>query len=234
MRFTVLTVYPDLFNVLDYSIIGKALQNKKFEVDIVNIRDYSEDKHSKTDDAPFGGGAGMVMTPQPIVSAIRTVDGEHKAKRIYLSPKGKRLNQQIVRKLALSNDLLLLCGSFEGVDQRAIDLEIDEEISIGDYILTSGELPALVLINTVSRYIEGVLGSEHSTDEESFSDGLLEYPHYTRPANFENLEVPPVLLSGNHADIAKWRKEQSLEITKERRPDLLKLESNTIIKSINN
>ncbi|MDD4839466.1 MAG: tRNA (guanosine(37)-N1)-methyltransferase TrmD [Clostridia bacterium] len=226
MRFSVLTVYPELFNILDYSIVGKALQNKKFEVQIVNIRDFSKDKHSKTDDAPFGGGAGMVMTPQPIVSAIRAVDGERKAKRVYLSPKGKTLNQDLVCELAKAEELLLLCGSFEGVDQRALDLEIDEEISIGDYVLTSGELPALVLINAVSRYIDGVLGSEHSTDEESFSDGLLEYPHYTRPASFESVEVPPVLLSGNHAEIATWRKEQSLKITRERRPDLLENQKN--------
>lgn len=221
MRFKVLTVYPEFFGVLDYSVIGKALQNKKFEVEVVNIRDFSTDKHSKTDDAPFGGGAGMVMTPQPIVSAIRSVDKNRIAKRIYLSPKGRRLDQNAVQELAKHDELLLLCGSFEGVDQRAIDLEIDDEISIGDYVLTSGELPALVLINAVSRYIDGVLGSENSTDEESFSEGLLEYPHYTRPSVFEDIEVPAVLLSGNHAEIAKWRSQQSLKITKERRPDLL-------------
>lgn len=221
MNITVLTVYPELFSMLDTSIIGRAIENKVLSVNVVNIRDFSFDKHSKTDDAPFGGGAGMVMTAQPIVSAVRAVDGERKAKRIYLSPKGERLEQKKVVELSKFENLLLLCGSFEGVDQRAIDLEIDEEISIGDFVLTSGELPALVLINAVSRYVDGVLHSDKSLDEESFSDNLLEYPHYTRPAVFEGLEVPPVLLSGNHSEIAKWRKEQSLKITKLRRPDLL-------------
>lgn len=222
MKFTVLTIYPEMFGILDHSLIGKAVQNNKIEFDIINIRDFSENKHSKTDDTPFGGGAGMVMTPQPIVSAIRSVDKNRKCKRIFLSPRGKTLNQSKVLELAKEDELVLLCGSFEGIDQRAIDLEIDEEISIGDYVLTSGEIPAIVLINTISRYVDGVLGSEHSTDEESFSQGLLEYPQYTRPKNFEGLEVPDVLRSGNHAEIAKWRHNKSLEITKERRPDLLK------------
>jgi len=221
MRITVLTVFPEMFGVLNSSVVGKALQKKVFEVDVVNIRDYSTDKHKRTDDAPFGGGAGLVMTAQPIVSAIRTCDPNRRTKRVYLSPKGRRLTQEIVKELSEVPELLLLCGSFEGVDQRAIDLEIDDEISIGDYVLTSGELPALVLINAVSRYIGGVLHSPSSTEEESFSDGLLEYPHYTRPAVFEGLAVPEVLLSGNHEKIAQWRKEQSERLTKDRRPDLL-------------
>ena len=221
MKFKVLTIFPEMFSALDCSILGRALKNDKFTLDVVNIRDYSTDKHSKTDDAPFGGGAGMVMTCQPIVSAIRTVDPDRKMRRIYMSPKGKRLDQNIVKSLSELDEILILCGSYEGVDQRAIDLEIDEEISIGDYVLTGGELPAMVLINSVSRYIDGVLGSSESVVEESFSDNLLEYPHYTRPAVFEGLAVPDVLLSGNHAEVAKWRKEKAVEITKRLRPDLL-------------
>ena len=221
MYFKVLTIFPEMFSALDCSILGRAMKNEKFSLDVVNIRDYSTDKHSKTDDAPFGGGAGMVMTCQPIVDAIRTVDPDRKLCRIYMSPKGKRLDQDKVKSLASLEGILILCGSYEGVDQRAIDLEIDEEISIGDYVLTGGELPAMVLINCVSRYIDGVLGSSESVLEESFSENLLEYPQYTRPAVFEGLAVPEVLLSGNHAEVAKWRREQAIELTKKLRPDLL-------------
>ncbi len=221
MNFKVLTIFPEMFSALDCSILGRAMKNEKFSLDVVNIRDYSTDKHSKTDDAPFGGGAGMVMTCQPIVDAIRTVDPDRKLCRIYMSPKGKRLDQDKVKSLASLEGILILCGSYEGVDQRAIDLEIDEEISIGDYVLTGGELPAMVLINCVSRYIDGVLGSSESVLEESFSENLLEYPQYTRPAVFEGLAVPEVLLSGNHAEVAKWRREQAIELTKKLRPDLL-------------
>ena len=162
------------------------------------------------------------MTPDPLVRAIEGTDPEHKAKRIYLSPKGKTLNQDVVENLAKEDNLLLVCGSYEGIDERVIELCIDEEISIGDYVLTGGELPALVLLNTVARYVDGVLGSAESTSEESFSNKLLEYPQYTRPAEYRGLKVPDVLLNGNHAEINKWRQEQSLKITKERRPDLLK------------
>ena len=221
MNFKVLTIFPEMFSALDCSILGRAMKNEKFSLDVVNIRDYSTDKHSKTDDAPFGGGAGMVMTCQPIVDAIRAVDPDRKLYRIYLSPKGKRLDQDKVKSLASLEGILILCGSYEGVDQRAIDLEIDEEISIGDYVLTGGELPAMVLINCVSRYIDGVLGSRESVLEESFSENLLEYPQYTRPAVFEGLAVPEVLLSGNHAEVAKWRRERAIELTKKLRPDLL-------------
>lgn len=221
MNFKVLTIFPEMFSALDCSILGRAMKNEKFSLDVVNIRDYSTDKHSKTDDAPFGGGAGMVMTCQPIVDAIRAVDPDRKLYRIYMSPKGKRLDQDKVKSLASLEGILILCGSYEGVDQRAIDLEIDEEISIGDYVLTGGELPAMVLINCVSRYIDGVLGSSESVLEESFSENLLEYPQYTRPAVFEGLAVPEVLLSGNHAEVAKWRREQAIGLTKKLRPDLL-------------
>lgn len=222
MKIDVLTVFPEIYSVLESGIIGKALEKKLFDVNVVNVRDYSEDKHKKTDDYPFGGGAGMVMLCQPLVSAIRAVDPDRKAKRIYLSPQGKRLNQNRVKELAKEENLLLVNGSYEGIDQRVIDLEIDEEVSIGDYVMTCGDLGSLVLINCVARYIEGVLGSEASTDEESFENNLLEYPQYTRPQSFEGLEVPEVLLSGNHKKIKEWRDMMSLEVTRKKRPDLLK------------
>lgn len=209
-----------MFSGLDIGILGKARQKGLVDIQTANIRDYTLDKHHKTDDTPFGGGAGMVMTPQPLHDAINALDPEHKARRIYMSPKGKTLNQSMVERLAKEQRLLLVCGSYEGIDERVIELDIDEEISIGDYVLTGGELPAMVLINAVSRYVDGVLGSSESTSEESFSEGLLEYPQYTRPQNFCGLEVPQVLLSGNHQDIKEWRYSKQLEITKERRPDL--------------
>ena len=220
MKIKVATIFPEMFDVLDVGILGKAQQKGLLDVEVVNIRDYSADKHKKTDDAPFGGGAGMVMTPQPLHDAICAMDKERRAKRIYLSPRGKTLNQRTVERLAKEQELLLVCGSYEGIDERVIALDIDEEISVGDYVLTGGELPAMILINAVSRYVEGVLGSSESTSEESFSNGLLEYPQYTRPQEFEGLSVPQVLLGGNHKQIDEWRLAQSLEITRQRRPDL--------------
>lgn len=221
MKIDVLTLFPELFSVLDSGILGKAIAGGKFEVRVTDIREHTVDKHKKCDDAPFGGGAGMVMTPDPIYRAMQAVDPEHEALRIYVSPKGKTLDQKKVQELSKTSRLLFLCGSYEGVDQRVLDTEIDEEISIGDYVLTSGELPALVIINAVSRYIDGVLHSSESVVEESFSENLLEYPHYTRPQNWHDMEVPEVLVSGNHKLIEKWRHERALEITKEKRPDLL-------------
>lgn len=221
MKFDVLTVFPEFFDVLNVGIIGKAVKEGRFEVAVTNIRDYSKDKHHKTDDYPYGGGAGMVMTPDPIVSAIEAVDPDHEALRIYLSPKGERFEQRIAKELAGYGRVLFLCGGYEGVDERAIELAIDREISIGDYVLTGGELPALVVMNAAARYIDGVLGSAESTEEESFSAGLLEYPQYTRPQTYRGLSVPDVLVSGNHAEVDKWRAAQSLAITRERRPDLL-------------
>lgn len=221
MKFDVLTIFPEYFDVLNQSLLGKAIDSGKFGVEITNIRDFSTDKHLKTDDTPYGGGAGMVMTPDPIVSAIETVDPRHEAWRVYMSPRGAKLCQKKVESLAKEDRILILCGDYEGVDQRALDICIDEELSIGDYVLTGGELPALVVINTVARYIDGVLGSNESTEEESFSNGLLEYPQYTRPETYRGRSVPQVLLGGNHKDIAKWREEKSLEITMKNRPDLL-------------
>ncbi|MBO4695551.1 MAG: tRNA (guanosine(37)-N1)-methyltransferase TrmD [Clostridia bacterium] len=221
MNFDILTIFPEYFDVLKSGLIGKAIESGKFSVNIVNIRDFSQDKHFKTDDTPYGGGAGMVMTPDPLVRAIEGTDPNHNAKRIYLSPKGRTLNQKVVQELAKEERLMFVCGNYEGIDERVIDLCIDDEISIGDYVLTGGELASLVCLNAVARYIDGVLHSSESTSEESFSTNLLEYPQYTRPAEYRGLKVPEVLLNGNHKEIAKWRYEKALEITKERRPDLL-------------
>ena len=220
MKITILTLFPEMFSALSSSIIGRAQRENKVEIDVVDLRAFTEDKHLKCDDYPFGGGAGMVMMAQPIGSAIESVDPGHGALRIYLSPKGERLSQSKVISLCACERLVLLCGHYEGVDQRAIDLFIDEEISIGDYVLTGGELPAMVLCDCVSRYVDGVL-SPGSLVDESFSDGLLEYPQYTRPVNYRGLTVPEVLRSGNHAEIDRWRREQALALTKKMRPDLL-------------
>lgn len=224
ITFKILTLFPEFYACLKSGIIGKAIERGLFGVEIVNIRDYSEDKHKRCDDYPFGGGAGMVMTPDPIHKAICAVDPEHKARRIFMSPRGQVLTQKKVKELSADEEILFLCGSYEGVDQRVIDMDIDEELSIGDYVLTSGDPAALVTLNSVVRYVPGVLGSEQSTEEESFSTNLLEYPQYTRPQNYMGLEVPEVLVSGNHGLVDKWRYEKALEITKKRRPDLLEKE----------
>ena len=223
MRIDVLTLFPEMFTPLSESIIGRARKNGIIDIRVTDIRDFSTDKHKKCDDYPFGGGAGMVMLPQPIFDAVNAVDPDHEALRIYMSPKGKRLDMPLVRSLAglESKRLLLLCGHYEGVDQRVLDLCFDDEISIGDYVVTGGELPAMVVIDSVARYVDGVLGSEDSVKEESFSSNTLEYPQYTRPAVFEGIAVPDVLLSGHHANVEKWRREQSEILTKKLRPDLL-------------
>ena len=219
MRFDVLTLFPEMFEVLNQSIIGRAKEKGLINVNLINIRDFSKDKHKKVDDTPYGGGAGMVMQPDVVYDAYKSVKDE-KAKVIYMSPQGKKLDQKKVEELSKQEHLILLCGHYEGIDQRVLDKIVDEEISIGDYVLTGGELPAMVLIDSVSRYVEGVL-KDDSTKEESFSQGLLEYPQYTRPEIFEGQQVPEVLRSGNHQMIDKWRREQSLKRTLEKRPDLL-------------
>lgn len=228
MKIEVLTLFPEMFEAMKYGVIGKALEGDKFRLNVSDIREYSTDKHKKCDDYPFGGGAGMVMTPQPIFDAIQSVDKEHNCKRIFLSPKGRQLNQSVVLELAKEDNLLFLCGHYEGVDQRILDSEIDMELSIGDYVLTGGELPCMVAINAIARYIDGVLGSSESTNEESFSNGLLEYPQYTRPQIFNGMSVPQVLLSGNHQEVDKWRYGKQITETKKRRPDLI--EANKEIK----
>ena len=219
MKFDVLTLFPEMFKSLDESIIGRAVEKGLIEINLINIRDFSKNKHKKVDDTPYGGGAGMVLMPDVVYDAYSSVKDEN-AKVIYLSPQGKVLNQNKVKELSKENHLILLCGHYEGIDQRVLDEIVDEEISIGDYVLTGGELPAMVLIDSVSRYVEGVL-SEDSTKEESFSNNLLEYPQYTRPEEFRGRKVPEVLISGHHENIKKWREEKSLEVTKQKRPDLL-------------
>lgn len=225
MRFDVLTLFPEMFAPVKESILGRALDNNLIELNLINFREFSTDKSKHVDDTPYGGGAGMVIKPEPVYDAYKSiVEGlESKPKVIYLSPKGKVFNQQMARELAKEEHLILLCGHYEGIDQRVIDEIVDEEISIGDYVLTGGELPAMVLIDAISRNVEGVI-KEESVEDESFSEGLLEYPHYTRPEVFMGRRVPEVLLSGHHANIANWRREQSLEITKKKRPDLIKEE----------
>lgn len=220
MKFDVLTLFPEMFEPLKTSVIGKAVEKKLIDINIVNIRDFSQDKHKKVDDTPYGGGAGMVMKPDVVYRAYQSVKKEG-AKVIYMSPQGKKLNQQTVENLSKESHLIVLCGHYEGIDQRVLDKIVDEEISIGDYVLTGGEIPVMVLIDSVSRYVQGVL-KEESIQEESFSNGLLEYPQYTRPEIFEGESVPEILLSGHHENIQRWRKEKSVEITQKKRPDLLK------------
>lgn len=226
MRFHIMTLFPEIFNsYMDESIMKRAVEKGIIEVHIYNIRDFSNNKHKKVDDYPFGGGAGMVMTPQPIYDTYKHIITTHNISNpsvIYLTPKGKVYNQSIAKQMSLKEDIILLCGHYEGVDERIIDLIVTDEISIGDYVLTGGELPALIMIDSISRLIPGVLNQEESFEEESFKDNLLEYPHYTRPRDFEGLKVPEVLLSGNHKKIDEWRREESIRITKERRFDLYK------------
>lgn len=219
MKFDVLTLFPEMFDILKQSIIGKAQEKELIDINLVNIRDFSNDKHKKVDDTPYGGGAGMVMMPDVVDRAYQSVKTTE-SKVIYMSPQGKTLNQKKVEDLAKEKHLIILCGHYEGIDQRVLDKIVDEEISIGDYVLTGGEIPAMVLIDSVSRYIEGVL-KEDSIKEESFSNGLLEYPQYTRPEIFDGEKVPEILLSGHHEKINEWRKQKSLEITRQKRPDLL-------------
>ena len=219
MKFDVLTLFPEMFETLNQSILGKAQEKNLIDINLINIRDFSKDKHKKVDDTPYGGGAGMVMRADIVYDAYQSVKTP-KTKLIYLTPQGKTLNQKKVEELSKEEHLVLLCGHYEGIDQRVIDKIVDEEISIGDYVLTGGEIPAMVLIDSVSRYIEGVIKND-STKEESFSQGLLEYPQYTRPEIFQGEKVPEILLTGHHQNIEKWRKYQSIITTKKKRPDLL-------------
>ena len=219
MKIDILTLFPEMFAPLKTSLIGKAQEKNIVDINIIDFREYSAEKHHKVDDYPYGGGAGMLIQAQPIYDAIMPLKDAN-TKVVYMSPKGKVLTQDMVTKLASTEHLVLLCGHYEGIDQRAIDLCVDEEISIGDYVLTGGELPAMVLVDAVLRYIPEVLHSSESVSEESHSDGLLEYPQYTHPRSFQGLEVPDVLLSGNHAEIKKWRDTQSLAMTRKMRPDM--------------
>ena len=231
MKFDVLTLFPEMFEPIKQSILGRAAEKDLIDINLVNIRDFSKDKHKKVDDTPYGGGAGMVMRADVVYDAVQSVKSEE-AKVIYLSPQGKTLTQERVQTLSQEKHLILLCGHYEGIDQRVIDEVVDEEISIGDYVLTGGEIPAMVLIDTVSRYVDGVLSKE-SIKEESFASGFLEYPQYTRPEVFRGKRVPEVLLSGHHENIEKWRKDQSEKITEQKRPDLLK-KTNLLVNDKNN
>ena len=221
MKIDVLTLFPEMFGpVVGSSILGRAGEKGILEVRTTDIRDFSNDKHNKADDYPFGGGGGMVMMADPIFGALESIDAKGK-KIIYMSPRGKILDSEKINELAALDDLVILCGHYEGVDQRVIDYWDMEEISIGDYVLTGGELPAMVMIDAISRLIPGVLHNDASAEFESFQDNLLEYPQYTRPEEWHGKKVPEVLLSGHHVNIEKWRREQSLKRTLERRPDLL-------------
>lgn len=222
MRIDILTTFPEMFaGVFGSSILKRACDKGIIEYRLHNIRDYSASKHKNTDDYPFGGGAGMVMMPQPVFDCMDCVVGDRDVHCIYMSPRGRVLTQAVARELAKKEALLILCGHYEGIDERIMS-HMNDEISIGDYVLTGGELPAMVLVDCVSRMIDGVLGCPDSAEYESFSDGLLEYPQYTRPAQIRGMNVPEVLLNGNHALINKWRREQSLKTTLERRPELIK------------
>ena len=220
MKFDVLTLFPEMFTPVKESILGRAQEKELIDINLINIRDFSKDKHKKVDDTPYGGGAGMVIRPDVVLDSYNSIKEKKNAKVIYMSPQGKVLNQQVVENLSKEQHLIILCGHYEGIDQRAIDKIVDEEISIGNYVLTGGEIPAMVLIDSVSRYIDGIINKE-SIEEESFSNGLLEYPQYTRPELFENEKVPDVLISGHHKNIEDWRKYQSLKNTFLKRPELL-------------
>ena len=221
MRIDILTLFPEMFEPLKSSILGRALEKDLFELNLINIRDFSLDKHGKVDDYVFGGGDGMLMTPQPLYDAIMSVK-KNNSYTVYMSPKGTVLSQEKVKCIAHDIEhLIIVCGHYEGIDERVIELCIDEQISIGDYVLTGGELPAMVLADAVLRYVPEVLHSDTSVIDESFSDNLLEHPQYTRPREFKGLTVPEVLLNGNHKEIEKWKKEQKLLETKKYRPDLL-------------
>ena len=220
MKINILTIFPEMFSSLESSMLGRAIDNGIIEVNLVDIRDFTTDRHNRVDDTPYGGGAGMVMQVQPILDAFRALNSSGPV--LYMSPRGEMLTGDMASELSKESEITILCGHYEGVDQRALDLLDAREVSIGDYVLTGGELPAMVLIDTMARFIDGVLASEESVLDESIYSGLLEYPHYSKPREIEGLEVPEILLSGNHQEIDLWRWEKALAITRENRPDLFK------------
>jgi tRNA (guanine37-N1)-methyltransferase len=222
MKVDVLTLFPEMFKgPLDVSMVQRAREAGQLDLRITDLRDYTHDRHKTVDDRPFGGGPGMVLKCEPIFEAVENLANEQ-THVILMAPAGRLFNQALARELAQNEHLLFICGSYEGVDERVREALVDEEISIGDYVLTNGGLPAMVVIEAVARLLPGVLGDEQSACDESFSHGLLEYPHYTRPAEFRGMKVPEILLSGHHAEIEKWRGEQARKRTAERRPDLLR------------
>ncbi len=222
MRIDIITIFPEIFKpIFNESILKRAQSKGKVALKVHNLRDYTKDKHRKVDDRPFSGGPGMVMMAQPIFDAVKKIKGRRKAMVILMCPTGRALTQKKLKNLVKAKNLIIICGHYEGVDERVREQIVDESISIGDYVLTGGELPAMVLVDCVVRLLPGVLGKAESLVDESFENNLLEYPQYTRPANFRGNQVPNVLLSGNHKEVQKWRKEQSLARTKKIRPDLL-------------
>lgn len=237
MKIDILTLFPDMFTIFDHSIIGRARENNILSINTINIRDYTLSRHKKVDDYPYGGGAGMLMAPQPIISTIEKAKETNKGKVVFLGPRGKTFNQEIAKELSNEDELIILCGHYEGIDERVYK-HIDVEYSIGDFVLTGGEMATIPFIDSICRLIPGVLNKNESFEEESFYNGLLEYPQYTRPPIYEGDEVPEVLISGHHEKIRLWRKKQSLLITKEKRPDLfnryeLSKEDKKILRDIN-
>lgn len=221
MKINILTLFPEMFDIFSHSIMGRAKENNILDIKATDIRDYTLNKHKKVDDTPYGGGAGMVISPQPVIDAIRDVKKNENAKVIFLGPRGRTFNQELAGELAKEKELIFVCGHYEGIDERAYKY-FDMEISLGDFVLTGGEMAAIPVIDSICRLIPGVLGKQESFEDESFYDGTLEYPHYTRPFEFEGDTVPEILISGHHENIRKWRRKKSLLITKERRPDLFK------------
>ena len=227
MNFYILTLFPDMVcQGLCTSIIGRAMERELIHIETINIRDYTKDKHKKVDDYPYGGGAGMLMQAQPVYDAYQAVLSQINAKTnkqprvVYVTPRGTTFSQSMARELAMEEDLVILCGHYEGIDERVLEEIVTDYVSIGDYVLTGGELPAMVMVDCISRLVPGVLNNSESSVDESFSDGLLEYPQYSRPEVWNGKKVPDVLLSGHHANIEKWRHEQALEMTKKHRPDM--------------
>ncbi|MCD2345992.1 tRNA (guanosine(37)-N1)-methyltransferase TrmD [Clostridium guangxiense] len=221
LKIDILTLFPEMFDVFNYSIIGRARENNIVEINTHNIRDYSLNKHKKTDDYPYGGGAGMVMTPQPIVDCIKRVKDSNSGKVIFMGPKGKKFDQNMAKDISKENEIIILCGHYEGIDERVYKY-IDEEVSLGDFVLTGGEMACIPIVDSICRMLPGVLKTSESYIDESFYSGLLEYPQYTRPEVFEGEKVPEILLSGHHENIKKWRRKESLLITMKKRKDLLK------------
>lgn len=221
MKISILTLFPEMFDVFNHSIIGRAKDSNLVQIECLNIRDYTLSKHKKVDDYPYGGGAGMVMAPQPVIDSIKACKENNKGKVVFLGPRGKTFNHKMGLDLAKEEELIFLCGHYEGLDERIYDY-IDLEISLGDFILTGGEMAAIPVIDSILRLRKGVLGKEESFMDESFSNGLLEYPQYTRPFDYEGKKVPDVLISGHHENIRKWRRYESLKLTESRRPDLYK------------
>ena len=223
LRFDIITIFPKVFSaIFDESMIKRAQENKKVAIKIHDLRDYTTDAHRKVDDRPFGGGPGMVMTPQPLFDAVKKIKDRRKARVIYMDAAGKPFQQRDAKRLSKLKNLIIICGHYEGIDQRVLLSLVDECICVGDYVLTGGEIPAMVVVDAVTRLLPGVVGKKESLDNESFEENFLDFPQYTRPANFRGMKVPSVLLSGHHKDIEKWRKEESLKRTQKNRPDLLK------------